>query len=999
MKIAVLHLSDFHVKASDRFLETKMNGLLSALNVLKGIDDYAIVFTGDLADSGQINEYRRARFLLNKILNGVKNKNNNNFVNVFVIPGNHDLCLPKDARERKYIQEHYERGAIETLINEESKYLENFYLYSNSNGRIPYDILLTKRFCSFGDYKIQFNLINTALFSTLEPNDKELHYFPSEKMYLLEKADDANLNITVMHHSYEWFHWNYKSDLEKTIINNSEFLLYGHDHREQATTISIDNSLDTWVSSAGEMKFTDETFVDSFNVIVIDTETNCFDGYKFNWDCKSKIYAHKLLSEKKSLQSHMSKLMPLPNFVKELKVDAYNLSDDFTKYFVFPKLVAESKNEFGKYETITTVEELKNIIGEKKKIVISGATNAGKTTLLKYMYCYLLKDKVPLYFSVDNKTRINTKNFIKRIFEEQYGEEPALFEKYEQLDNDRKVLILDGWDVMKASKAKNELLQKINESFEYVIVSANAQQTSVIDAIKEELIESSNFYEFHIKPFFTEKRNELVRNICVQKNSYNDVEINNVNRLIDSLVQNNSGLFALNPAFIIRYTNYFIQDPYHDYTKGEAVFSKVFEFELNRSIMAMAKKKDVDEIFTAFEEIAGYMYLNKKDILPIEEVRSVISEYNSSYGVEVNVKTIIEVGINAKIFKQMEDLSTYFYNKNHFAYFVAKYLIRAAQNEPADNTGMEYALRNICFGINSDVIMFVSYLLNNTKMIMSIAEYAGELLEPWKALDFHEKNIALLHYLPTSDVKSPTEEEKKNYEETKEKSEETHYQEDVVEAKGLFEYNDEDIDKYPYRLIRAIKYTEMMCKALPAFNSSLKVEQKKKLIESIYMYPRKIVYAMLRPLDYNAEFLCKDIMKFIDENDIKKKNGSKYTEKDVKEMLNDNARATMLSYFNHFAEFSTNTKSVKLLVDKEITDISENIMRLMIIENSNNTDLLLKEADGFLKKHKGSEYSIMAKLIVRKHLLTNKELPFDKKQQICDKVFGKAARKDLLLSR
>ena len=40
----------------------------------------------------------------------------------------------------------------------------------------------------------------------------------------------------------------------------------------------------------------------------------------------------------------------------------------------------------------------------------------------------------------------------------------------------------------------------------------------------------------------------------------------------------------------------------------------------------------VDEIFTTFEEIAGYMFSNKKDVLPIEEVRNVVEAYNSAYG-------------------------------------------------------------------------------------------------------------------------------------------------------------------------------------------------------------------------------------------------------------------------------------------------------------------------------------------------------------------------------
>ena len=321
MKIAIVHLSDFHIRAGDQFLSLKTNGILSALNILGKVDDYIVVFSGDLSNSGQVNEFKQSRYLLGKIISGIKQKNDNKFINLFMVPGNHDLCLPKNVRVREDIQEHYDNETIEDLIPAEVSYLENYYSYSNVNGKIPYDIFLSKKYCTFDGYKMQFNLINTAPFSTLEPDDKELHYFPDSKIHALARSNDTNLCITVMHHSYEWFNWNYKSNLEKAIIDNSEFLLCGHDHREHTTSMSIDNSLDTWISSAGEMKFSSLDKIDSFNTIVIDTENNSFDGYVFTWDKDAKIYVHKTLAVHKSLQNHSVKLMPLPSFIKSIKED------------------------------------------------------------------------------------------------------------------------------------------------------------------------------------------------------------------------------------------------------------------------------------------------------------------------------------------------------------------------------------------------------------------------------------------------------------------------------------------------------------------------------------------------------------------------------------------------------------------------------------------------------------------------------------------------------
>lgn len=997
MRIGIVHFSDFHVKENEHFLDEKIQKIQSALNVLGQVDGYVMVFTGDLSNSGKINEFKQSRYIISRLISIIKEKNSNNFVNLCIVPGNHDLSLPKECRDCKAIQSAYKSNEVEKLLPTELNYLNNFYEHSSIRGHVPVDKIINKKFLTFDGYTIQFNLINTAPFSTLSPDDKELHYFPNEKMYLLEKGDDVDLCITVMHHSCESFNWKYKSDLEKTIVDNSEFVLCGHDHIDKTMSISIDNSMDTWISAAGEMKLSVIDYEDSFNTVVIDTEKNNFCGYSFTWNNKPKIYEHKILVSEKSLQNHTNKLRPLHSFITELKEDTYNMSDDFTKYFVFPKMVAEDKNQFGKHEVFTNMEELISIISEKNRVLITGATNSGKTTLMKYLYCNLCKDKIPLFLSVDTKTKINPHNFIKRLFEEQYGDDSALYLKYQQEEKGKKVLLVDGWDILTNSKHKKTLLKVIEEQIGIIVFSASTQQSSVVESIKDELNESNSFYEIHIKPFFTEKRNELVRNICLQKNAYNDSDVENVNKLIDSLVHNNSGLFSLNPAFIIRYTNYFIQSPYQDYTKGEAVFSKIFEYELNQSIISLAKKSEVSEIMTTFEEIAGYMYENKKDVIQIEELKNVIETYNEEYGVSVKLNDILEIGTKAKIFKKTEDLSIYFYNKNHLAYFIAKYLIRITQDDSSVSLGIDYALKNICFGINADIILFISYLMNNTKLIMSISEYAGELLTPWETLNFDTKNILMLHSASKEPVSPPSDEERKDYENVKEESEETDYEEEVVEARGLFEYDDGDIDKYPFRLKRAIKYTEMICKALPAFNSSLKVNQKRALIESIYMYPRKIVYAMLRPLDVNKKEICSDILQFINDNDLRKKNGGEYTERDVEEMVNDTARATMLGLFNHFIEISTSPKSYSLLMEKEETDITEQLMKLMVVENSGNLDLLIKEAESLLKLHKNTEFDIMIKLIVRKYLLVNKNLPFAKKQQMIDKIFGQWAKKELLL--
>ena len=74
MKIAIIHLSDFHIKNGSKFIIEKIKKINDATTACGNIDEYVIVFSGDLAASGQIEEYKQSRFIFNTLINGLKEK-------------------------------------------------------------------------------------------------------------------------------------------------------------------------------------------------------------------------------------------------------------------------------------------------------------------------------------------------------------------------------------------------------------------------------------------------------------------------------------------------------------------------------------------------------------------------------------------------------------------------------------------------------------------------------------------------------------------------------------------------------------------------------------------------------------------------------------------------------------------------------------------------------------------------------------------------------------
>lgn len=997
LKIAVIHLSDFHTRDGQRYSKQKMDRFLDSINTLGNIGKFIVVLSGDYACNGAVNEYKVARRITNAIIFGLKEKCENEFVELLIVPGNHDMVLSNDSRKWEDIQSYYNNSDIERHIPEELKRLDNFYVAIGEKNRK----LLSMKTIRIGEFSIQFNLINTTLFSTLDPDDKEFHYFPQSELSRLKVSSSADVCITVMHHSFEFFHWSCKSALERAVTDCSHMILWGHDHEGHAKIFSIDDSSETWISCAGEMKFSTidpKESNDSFNAIVIDTAERTFICSKFEWDSKERLFRHHSF-EKKGIEPKINKIRPAIQTICEYKIDEIARQGDFTKYFVFPKMTSVQEGEFGKHENIQTIDALLECLKEKKRIHISGSSNSGKTTLSRYIYCQVAekqKEMMPLLITVDSTTKLKPKNFVRHCFEEQYGEDPVLFERYQQCPKDHRLLIVDGWDLLGEGKNLNQLQSVIHEVFGRIILITDTKHRDVVTSLQAELKGEDVYYELEIRPFFAEKREELVRNICLLENTSDEEDIDQVNKLVNSLVKNNPHMFSLTPDFIIKYTRFFLNNSQRDYANGEAVFSKVFEHELEAAIITFSKRTNVDEIMWSLEEIAGCMFRQRQDVLSITTFQGVIEDYRKDYGVKIESKEVLETGLRSKVLSQSEELGVYFSNKNYLAYFVAKNLLRAA-NSDGDISGIQYALNNICFRINADIILFLSYLSSSTQYVMLIQKHAGELLSEFDELDLEKNNTPFLRRLKAKEVNAPSKAEQDETKKQREQLEEVQYDGENVEARGLFSYNEADADEMPNKMLRAIKYCEMLCTALPAFNSSLKLSQKQELVKAIYSYPSKIIFALLKPIDDAFDELCDKLFQIAKDSNAKKKNGQVYTINDIQEMLVEYGNGAVLGTYDHFAELCTSPKSIDLLCECDIDGINRRLLRLLVIENSGNTDLLIKEADHVIKAYKDDDFRYLVCIIMRKHLLFNTRLSSSRKQRIADKFFPAAMRKELLM--
>ena len=95
MRISFLHLSDFHLNDSKGIHPAKIQAIVDSLGVYAPFEGIVIVLSGDIAATGQTNQYKIAATLLKRLVPQLKIKYSLNQKNIKIL--NHGWILQKSV--------------------------------------------------------------------------------------------------------------------------------------------------------------------------------------------------------------------------------------------------------------------------------------------------------------------------------------------------------------------------------------------------------------------------------------------------------------------------------------------------------------------------------------------------------------------------------------------------------------------------------------------------------------------------------------------------------------------------------------------------------------------------------------------------------------------------------------------------------------------------------------------------------------------------------------
>ena len=318
MKLLIVQLSDMHCKETDGKLTKKIEKAVNAIKTIGKVDRVVLVFSGDLVDGSTVEEYRVGRHMIGKFLSDLSKALRCGTIITQIVPGNHDMFLPKDCRDAALI----ETWDKEEHLQEELDRMHNFFDYAKGKKCFEEDQLCDVSVFEFGTTKVQICKLNSAPFSTRKPDDKQFHYFPSYVAEKLNRASDVDLKITVMHHHYEWCEWDTKEMIKKAIASD-DITFFGHDHKAETFTTQYANGRTNNIFMGGRFDL-DPSCNAAFNAVVFDDETKLIDRYEFAWSVEDELFVPKTCG---TITVKTNKLVPLQEYLDRLLEDNQGIGE------------------------------------------------------------------------------------------------------------------------------------------------------------------------------------------------------------------------------------------------------------------------------------------------------------------------------------------------------------------------------------------------------------------------------------------------------------------------------------------------------------------------------------------------------------------------------------------------------------------------------------------------------------------------------------------------
>lgn len=1008
MRISFLHLSDFHLNDSKGVHPAKIQAIVDSLGVYTPIEGIVIVLSGDISATGQANQYKIAATFLKRLIPEIRRKYSISEKNtkILIVPGNHDIDWGRSTRLDSSKIRSFDEKERALHLQQELKSMKNYFSFSDRNGcffpywmHIPFGQLVTRKILHFDNgYRIEANLLNTAPFSC--DSDDGLHYLPEDAIHSLTTESNADFSLVVMHHSPDWFEFSQKKELENTLSKRCSLAFYGHEHFPGTQNVLYDNGNRIVKQAGGAWWQSSVPTLSDYYAALFDTESRKYFLSKFSWNADRSAFVATMKQEHILMQKSLcgTGLTYQEKYIATVMADSKNtIAQSVSDYFVFPTLRFNASKEYSRGKAIDKMEDFIAFIKENRYVAVMGGSNSGKTTLLKMTFKELQTQYVVLYCGTDDITGRSQENILKELVTDTYGADS--YSLFQAIPSDKKVIIID--DLHRISpKHLNKFLRGIEDIFGTIVVaSEETSQFDIVQMVKDNIKASKEFKKASISRLYAEKRLALIQKIVLIKTDNDELKAAGIARTLEQCLNSYKLAFRTDIDFVVQFVDYYCAH-LGELDKSDAtVFSKVFEASIERSIAPhlVGRKENSNDIIVALSEIAHYIHFNKEYPINAEHIHEVIAAYCEYYDNRyLTAERFIEIGVNSGLLSRTSNGYEYrFASKNHLAYFVAKALNRRF-HDTGNTTDLESIVRQSCFSINGDILLFMTYISDNVNIPRLLLEQAVSYVSGWTEFDLSDIGIKYLQSMPAKSLVSPKEDEKE--EDIHNQAIEEEERDTIIETLDIYDYDETKIDELNNQLIRAFLQLKIIARNFSAFISILPGPVKKDYVSAMYQLPNKIFSQWAESIDNSLDYLVEEVIAWQEEPDFE---GKKLSREDILRFFQEVSLNMLLNLYYVASSHGANDNTVDYLAQQNYISPSLNyrIERLMFWEKVDDYQAVIKEAEE-LCSLQGDGMAKNMTLAILRHMLVHSDKIIDReRRRISSKYFSPRTQAKILMDR
>lgn len=769
MKVVLIQLSDIHLSTERDFIISRLNHIAKACKTItNGANRIFIVITGDIANTGIRNEYDIAlKFFKNIDVEILKENTKASSIDYILVPGNHDCFLPEDDLREASIERIAKsdnasaKKSIEYCLSAQNDFW-NFYRRITGE---EIDKYVSREIIKDvdEDFSLVFHCYNSSFLSKRQESIGSL-IIPEDFFIPQYSGKKKSLTISLFHHNTGWLNpnteHNNKKRFEEHIFLTSDIVMCGHEHSERhGVHSSLDNDNEIIYLESNAFQNGKSS---SFNILEINTESLKLINHSFDYipstDPSRSIYKE-VSTKERQIKRKVKGITLNPTYEEELnRIDAplkhtrkeKLLLEDI---FVFPDLepiIVENDDivQFRDSEDIVTDIDLNS-----KVIFLEGASQCGKTSLLKILFLSFIKRGIyPLLLKGESITIENVNSLLESAYKKQYKCNDFDYSYYRQMEKQNRIVLIDNLNRSQLNElGRKKLFEKLLES-NLCIISTIDEKLDVKGMLIPE--DSISFLRYRILSFGAYKRNLLIEKwlrIGTDPTTVNNSQIEQEVKLtldqISGLMGNH--FFSPYPIFLLT----ILQSLNKSLEKFE-VTQTFYAYCYNSMIIFSFKSiglspNEQKEMIKYILELAYYMYTKKTKVLSFSDFEDFDNWHREQFYVSISQKDCQQLLYKANILRE-ENGKLLFSYKYIYYYLVAQKLAKLVNK----SDGM-HIVTDLCSSLHKEesanILIFLVYHTEDESLIETLILAGMYPFEKYEPITFRNDDPVVKQLFSTVD--------------------------------------------------------------------------------------------------------------------------------------------------------------------------------------------------------------------------------------------------------